>query len=516
MTASSINITVKNFITTFLLFLFATLSSQFFIRLTDNNSSASIIYFLSVFLVSRLTAGYFWGILTSVSAIISVNYFFTFPYNKLDFSLSGYPVTFICMLAVSIITSTMTAHIKQQAKLAYEREERTRLLNQMLNEINTKLLSTNGLTYIIDLTLDYISQFTDSSAIFYLKSPQSGDKGMLRSRSPSHDKIMNSRHEKFIAHWVFENRKPAGVGTDFCGESSCIYLPLIAHDAIWGVIGIYCVNQKPIEENDIICLNLMVSHVAISIERQHLSDSQQLILIETEKEKMRANLLRAVSHDLRTPLTGMIGASETLMKNKQYLSEEEKDKMISYIYEDSNWLLHMVENLLTVTRIRAGSSAVNKTTEPLEEVVAEVIMRIKKRYPKAQIEVKVPDEFIMVPMDATLIEQVIINLVENALKHSESISPVELTAIKDEKYIEFHIADRGIGIREDRMEAIFDGYPHTGNQSSDAMKGIGIGLSICKTIIKAHGGAMSVRNRDGGGAVFTFTLPLKEDRTKAL
>jgi len=504
----SINSNIYNCLKTIILLIFATVASFIFIKIANNNRNVAIVYILAVVLISRLTTGYLWGILASISGVIGVNFFFTYPYYTLDFTENGYSVTFIGMLLISLITSAMTTHIKGQAKQAHEREEETNQLSKMLNEINNKLLSSNGLTYIIDLSLEYVVSFTNSTVVFYSKSPQSGEKGIIKSCNTAHEKTVNSRHEQFIAHWVFEHKIQAGVGTDFCGESSCIYLPLISHDNIWGVLGIYCIGQKTLDDKNISFLYLMISQVAMAIERQHLSDNQQLILIETEKEKMRANLLRAVSHDLRTPLTGMIGASETLMTNKNYLSEGEQDKLIKYIYEDSNWLLHMVENLLSVTRIREGNSSVNKTPEPLEEVVSEAIMRVKKRYPEVQIIVKVPDDFLMVPMDATLIVQVIINLIENSLKHSESNKPIKLLVIKEVSQVLFYIIDRGKGIPDDRLETIFDGYSQTENKSSDSAKGIGIGLSICKSIINAHGGIISARNQVNGGAIFTFSLPI--------
>ncbi len=508
---TTINVTIYDSLKTLIILTLATAISFLFVKITNSNMNVAIYYILAVVLISRFTTGYFFGIIACIAGVIGLNYYFTYPYFALDFTINGYPITFLGMLCISIIISTLTTHIKEQAKQAFEREEKANRLNAMLNEINNKLLSSNGLSYIIELTLEYIVGFINSTVVFYSQSPQSGIKGIIKSCNPTHEKILNSRHEQFIAHWVFENKRQAGVGTDFCGESSCIYLPLISHDNVWGVLGIYCISQKPMEENIINFLNLMISQAAMAIERQHLTDNQQLIIIETEKEKMRANLLRAVSHDLRTPLTGMIGASETLMKNKTYLNETEKDKLISYIYEDSNWLLHMVENLLSVTRIREGNSSVDKIPEPIEEVVSEAIMRVKKRYPDTQIIVKVPDDFLMIPMDATLIEQVIMNLIENALKHSGSSKPIELFVTKEVDQVLFHIVDQGIGIREDRLDSIFDGYTHAKNQSSDSTKGIGIGLSICKTIINAHGGTISVKNQTGGGASFTFTLPLKGD-----
>lgn len=490
------------------LLVLATISSFLYVKISNNTNNVAICYILAVVLISRLTNGYFWGILSALLGIIGGNFFFTYPLFKLDFSQNGGPTTFLGMLFISIVISTLTAHIKEQAKQAYEREESTKQLNAMLNEITKKLLSSTGLDYIINLTLEYISNFIKSTVIFYSHSPQTGDPGIFKTYNPAHDIIFTSHHEQFIAHWVFENHIQAGFGTDFCGESNCIYLPLISHTQVWGVIGIYCKGQKPIEESSISFLYLIISQAAMSIERQHLSDNQQHMMIETEKEKTRATLLRAVSHDLRTPLTGIIGASDTLMTSKHHLSEQEQDKLIGYIYEDSNWLLHMVENLLSVTRIREENSSVNKIPEPLEEVVSEAIMRVKKRYPDAQIIVKVPDDFLMVPMDATLIEQVIMNLLENTLRHSKSMKPTELLVLKEENFVLFHVLDYGIGIMEDRIETIFDGYSHTENQSSDTTKGMGIGLTICKTIVNAHGGTIAVQNKIDGGAVFTFSLPL--------
>ncbi len=487
----------------------ATLISFIFVKITNNNINVAIIYILAVILISRITDGYFWGIISSLAGVISMNYYFIYPFFSFDFTRNGYPITSIGMFSISLITSTTTIHLKELVKQANERNEK----NSKLNEINNKLLTMNGLKNIIELALEYVWELTGSTVVFYEKSPQTGNTGIIKSCNPIHDRLINSHHEQFMAHWVFENKKPAGIDMGFPGYSSCIYLPLLSHDNIWGVIGIYRTAQIQPDKNTISSLNLIISQVAMAIEGQHLSDNQQLIIIETEKEKMRANLLRAVSHDLRTPLTGMIGASETLLKNKKYLSEEAQNKLIEDIYEDSDWLLHMVENLLSVTRIREGNSSVNKTPEPLEEVVTEAITRIRKRYPHADIQAKIPEDFIMVPMDATLIEQVIINLMENAIKYSGNNSPVTLLITKGEEYITFHVMDEGKGIQMSRIESIFDGCSQTENHSSDSSKGLGIGLSICKTIINSHGGNISARNQNNGGAVFTFTLPLEGSLT---
>lgn len=332
---------------------FAFLFSRF---VPENSGNIALIYILALIIIIRFTDGYLPGLISSVIAVVCVNYLFTYPYFELNFTLSGYPITFLEMLSVTLITSTMTTNMKQQARVIAEKD---------------KLLS------------------------------------------------------------------------------------------------------------------------------------------ETEKEKMRANLLRAVSHDLRTPLTSIIGASSSYLENSTLLAEEEKNVIVTHIQEDANWLLNMVENLLSVTRINNQSSKVKKTDESVEEIVSAAILRLKKRFPEAAVNVSVPDELLIIPMDAILIEQVLINLLENAITHSGSTEPI-LCYVEDHPgYVSFHVKDFGIGIDEERLQNIFDGNSYIGNQESDSNKGMGIGLSICKTIISAHNGVIEARNHEHG-AEFYFTLPKDE------
>lgn len=230
-------------------------------------------------------------------------------------------------------------------------------------------------------------------------------------------------------------------------------------------------------------------------------------LAEADKEKMRANLLRAVSHDLRTPLTSIMGALATLEEHDTDYSSEERKKVIHNIYEDASWLLNMVENLLSITRIESGTSRLKKSPEMIEEVVAEAVIRLKKRFPNAEIDVSIPDEIILIPMDAMLIEQVLMNLLENALVHSKSQRPPQLIVENGPNTICFHVIDYGIGIDPEHLNSIFNGT-YT-SSSSDVRKGMGIGLSICKTIISTHKGTLIARNHDSG-AEFLFTLPKEE------
>ena len=236
-------------------------------------------------------------------------------------------------------------------------------------------------------------------------------------------------------------------------------------------------------------------------------------LAEAEKEKLRANLLRAVSHDLRTPLTSMIGASSSYLENEAALPPEEKRKLVSEIYEDANWLLHMVENLLSITRITdGGANVLKKTPEAAEEVLFDAVSTSRKRYPDLQIKTVIPDEFVTAPMDPLLIKQVLLNLIENAYFHARSTKPLECTLSSTEDAIKFCIRDYGTGIAPDRLSGIFDAVPSAPSSAAstvDTRKGMGIGLSICKAIVNAHNGEITARNLTEG-AEFCFTIPKEE------
>lgn len=226
---------------------------------------------------------------------------------------------------------------------------------------------------------------------------------------------------------------------------------------------------------------------------------------EADKERIRANLLRAISHDLRTPLTSIIGSSDSFTENYAALSDQEKLDLVSSINEDSHWLLNMVENLLSITRIQGDTGRVRKEDELVEEVVAEAITRIKKRIPDIEIHVTAPDNILIIPMDSLLIEQVLMNLMENAFVHSETNRPVELQISEESDTITFHVIDYGKGIDEQTLPLILKGEYHV-PKTSDTHRGMGIGLSICNTIVQAHGGQIAAHNH-AHGAEFLFTLP---------
>lgn len=241
----------------------------------------------------------------------------------------------------------------------------------------------------------------------------------------------------------------------------------------------------------------------------------EAIKAEGEKERMRANLLRAVSHDLRTPLTTIYGSATALLENRDSLTEAQKERMLTGIKEDSDWLVRMVENLLSITRIDSGKVKIQKTPVVLEELIDSVILKFRKRYPGQDLELDIPDEIILIPMDAMLIEQVIINILENAVQHAAGMTTLTLRVFVLGGQAIFEIRDDGCGIREDRLPRLFTGYFAPEDQPADSQRrNAGIGLSVCATIIKAHGGDIRAENGKTGGAVFRFTLNLGDSENE--
>lgn len=488
--------------------LLATLIGVFLREFNIGEQNIIMIYILSVLLISRVTRGYIYGIIASILSVLIFNFFFTEPYLTFNAIKAEYPITFLIMLLVALITSTLTVKIKTQAKIAVIRERHT----DILYEINKNLLVTRELENIVELVSDYIVNIFEKSSIIYTLEKNSKMIGKLnRIAGDENSDFMSEEDEKAVAHWVFLNNKPAGAGTDTLMGAGGFYMPVTSQGSVLAVIGISCVDGELNHSNKLF-LKMISSQLAMALERQYLSNEQKEILVESEKEKLRSNLLRAISHDLRTPLTGILGASSAILENGDNIDKKTHDKLILNIQDDSQWLIRMVENLLSVTRINEGTMNVIKTPEAAEEVIGESVNRIKQRFPDLNITVKVPDKLLIVPMDATLIAQVIMNLLENAAKHSDNNSIlVNLKKVGNKAL--FEVVDSGKGISEEDFPYLFESFVPSGGKSSDSSRGMGIGLSICMSIIKAHNGKIEAKNRKEGGANFSFTLPLEGSKS---
>lgn len=497
---------VKNFLLTLSILAVAVATAQVMDYYAFEPAEIILVYTLFIAIISGVTPGYACGILAALACAFFYAFLIVPPKGTFQFSYK-FTLTVFIMLLVTISISVMTARMKKQKEQAVTREQRAALLF----EINQHLLATRDLDRIIRVTSQYLLFHLQRSVVFYMGHPTQDEQGYF-SAFPG-DAIKEDftrRSEVRNATLAFTSKQEvlSRTGTaELEASSHVLYLPVVYHDRALGVIGVSCL-YKSLEEDDRIFLDMLLSQVALSLELERLSQEQTTARTEAERERMRSSLLRAISHDLRTPLTSILGASSTLLESD--LDPATKKELVLDIKDGSEWLIRMVENLLSITRISDDTAKVDKTPEAAEEVVAQAVSIIRSRFPDASIHVKVPEKLLMVPMDATLISQVLINLLENAVKNSHPNDLILVNLKKEEASAIFEVSDHGSGISEELLSGLFEMHPIQPKRSADATRGMGIGLSICETIIHAHDGEIDGRNKESGGAIFTFTLPLEE------
>jgi len=481
------------------------LFTELLLRAGIGTQSLLMVYMLSVLVISSITPTYIHGIMAALFCTFTFDFLVTEPRMNFSFTI-GAPITLFTMLVATFITSTLIIQMKSQAQLAMEREQRA----QLLYEINQKLLAARDTAAIVSLSSDYLISHLKRSVIFYTRDLQPSEDGAYVQAYQNADcSVFHTPKEKKNVHRIFQKTAfESPLSTDDEPGPDVYYVSVSAKGNVLGVIGIDCRGQ-PISQTSLTFVQMLAGQTALALELQYLADERSHILVDAEKEKMRGTLLRAISHDLRTPLTSILGASATIL-DQQDMPPETRSSLAAGIKEDAQWLIRVVENLLTVTRISQENAAVTKSVEAAEEVIAQAVAIVRKRFPDHFIHVHVPDELMLVPMDATLISQVLINLLENAVKNSPPGSLVLVDLKKQGAFATFEINDNGNGIPEALLDNLFEIHTSAEARAVDAAKGMGIGLSICKTIVQAHGGTIEGCNRKKGGAKFIFRLPLQE------
>lgn len=256
-------------------------------------------------------------------------------------------------------------------------------------------------------------------------------------------------------------------------------------------------------------IEAVVAQMSLALDREELVKEKEETKLEFEREQLRSNLLRAISHDLRTPLTGIAGSSNLILSSYDELSREVMIDLVKEINNDSEWLIRLVENLLSMTRIESGKLEIKKNPEIVEEILSESIQHLKSRLNNHKLTVDIPQDVLFVPMDGKLIEQVIINLVDNAVKYTPEGSVVKIKVYRNKNNVYFEISDNGPGINKNDIDHLFETFYKGNKNNADSRRGVGLGLAICKSIVLAHGGDIKVRNNEAGGAKFIFTLPVE-------
>jgi len=458
-----------------------------------------IVYLLSILIIARFTRGYAYGIAASVIATIAFNYFFTKPYYTLSVNDPSYLITFMIMTVTAFITSALTSKVKQNALEAKEKEAESVALFHLTN----KLTDAADIYDIAGITTDTISSIMNCRAGF-LCFDESGqpEQSFIQQQSEGKQVWRKVDDTADLKHRIDGLRDAYDVGEEFYDW------PVYGRETILGILRIPKETAVTMSEPLKRLLRSMIESTALAMDRFFSVQEQQKSREETVQERYRGNLLRAISHDLRTPLSGIMGTSEMLMDMTD--KDDPRYVMVMDIHKDADWLHSLVENILSLTRLQDGRLTITKQPEAVEEVIGGAIGHITKRYPEYEITVKIPDEVLIVPMDAKLIEQVLVNLLDNAIKHTPSDREICITAMEDGNKAVFLIADRGCGIASSDLPNIFKMFYTTRSGRGDSQRGIGLGLTICEAIVKAHGGTIDGHNRiDGQGAEFIFTLPME-------
>ena len=437
-----------------------------------------IIYMLAVLLCARFTTGFVYGLAVSVIATAAFNFFFTAPYHSLQVYDPDYLVTFAVMTTVSLLTSALTSRVKKSVLEIALREKETQALYVLTN----RLSETESTEEIARVTVESIRDVfqTRAELIWF------DDSG--------------------ISETALTQRLEDTDGDCLTDGENCIW-PINGRESRLGLLRIPAEAGQQLGKNQKKLLWSMLECAALAVDQFRAAQERLRYREESEHERYRGNLLRAISHDLRTPLSGIMGTSEMIRDMSQ--EDDPRHALAQGIWDDADWLRSLVENILNLTRLEDGRLVLQKQPEAVEEIIANALEHIAKRAPEREIGVDIPEDLLLVPMDARLIVQVLVNLLDNAIKHTAPEREIRIAVQRDGTDAVFCVADRGDGISPEDLPYIFRTFYTSRHNRADAKRGIGLGLAICDAIVKAHGGTIRAENRTDGGALFRFTLPME-------
>ena len=465
-----------------------------------------IMYVLGVVLISVITTDRIYSLISSVFSVLIFNFLFTEPAFTLQSYDRGYPVTFVIMFLAALLTSSLAVRLKNHAKQAARSAYRTKILF----DTNLLLQQENERNDIVSATANQLIKLLGKNVVFYF--PQDGmlgDPHIFQAAEGTWKEDYISENEKAVATWVLKNNKHAGATTGTLSNAKCLYLAVRVKDNVYGVLGIVIADQ-PLDAFENSILLSILGECALALENEKNAREKEEAAILAKNEQLRANLLRAISHDLRTPLTSISGNASNLLSNENSFDEVAKKSLYQDIYDDSMWLINLVENLLSVTRLEEGRLDLHLSAELMDEVIAEALRHVNRLRIEHHITVENKDEMLIARMDAKLIVQVIINLVDNAIKYTPKGSHIQITSLKQGDRAVVSVSDDGAGISDESKPRIFDMFYSGANKIADSRRSLGLGLSLCKAIIDAHGGEITVSDNIPHGTRFTFTLPAVE------
>ena len=468
-----------------------------------SESNIITIYILGVLVTAVSTSGHLYGAANSLLSVLAFNFFFTEPRFTLQADGPSYPVTFLIMLSSSIIASSLASRVKEQARMAAEKSYYTELLlgsSQKLQTIRTEW-------DCLRLTAEQLSRMFDRPVIYALND---ADKELDFRIEPADEHTLLeklSTEEIGVAKWVQKNNKHAGATTNTLPDSKWLFLSVRGTRGVMGIVGVpiagYVVPDA-FEKNLMVAL---LGECGLSQERIRLEEERNQIALQTQRESLQANLLRAVSHDLRTPLTNINGSVGILMGKDQTLKPEVREQLYTAIDDDTNWLINMTENLLAATQLETDRTKLKTAPELLEDLFQSAVRQLDRRARDHHISVDLEDQTLMASMNAGMIQRVIINMMNNAIQYTPKDSHIILSGTRRKDWVEISVSDDGPGIPDEAKKHLFDLFYTAEQGKPDSKRGLGLGLHLCQSIVNAHGGTITASDHAPSGTTFRFTLP---------
>lgn len=500
----SMSLSFLDVVKSVLILCLATFIGTAFSKLGFTEANIITVYILGVLIISVVTGARVYSLVSSVVSVLVFNFFFTVPKFTLMAYDKGYPVTFLIMFIAALLTSSLAVKLKTQAKQASQAAFRTKVLLDT-NQLLQKALSDHE---IVTNTANQLIKLLNRDIVVYPVTGEGLGIPSLFSVAERNEEVL-SDNERAVATWVLKNNKHAGATTNTLGSAKCLYLSIRVGDMVYGVVGIH-IDSIPLDSFENSVLLSILGECALALENARNSREKEQAAVLAKNEQLRANLLRAISHDLRTPLTSISGNASNLLFNGDSIDTETRGQIYTDIYDDSMWLINLVENLLSVTRIEEGRMNLNLSTQLMDEVIAEALRHINRKSVEHHITVEDGESLLLAKMDARLIVQVIINIVDNAIKYTPAGSNILIRTESRDKFAAVYIEDDGPGIPDEVKPRVFDMFYSGANKVADSRRSLGLGLSLCKSIITAHGGEISVTDNQPQGTIFTFTVPAGE------
>jgi len=456
-----------------------------------------MIYLLGI-VVTSINTGRLPALAATLLSVAAFDFFFVPPHFTFAVADTRFFITFGVMFVVAHVITRLTLRVREQAEASRKREKSTAALYALSQELARERKKDR----IFDTAVKHLNEvFQSQIAVLVLD-----EGGTLSIAKTGVHTFAVDQKELGVAQWVFDNRQSAGRGTDTLPGAKALYLPMIASFGTVGVIGVLPkMPERVFDPEDIHFLESFVNQTAMAMERVLLAKEAHEEHLKLEAQNVRNTFLSSVSHDLRTPLAVVAGAASTLLEKEASLDRQGRLELLQTIHEETDRLERIIRNVLNLTRLESGAITVHKEWQPLEEILGVVLNRLSHRLQERTVVLNVPADLPLLPFDTLLMEQVLSNLMENALRHTPAGTPIDVTAKRQKSGVLMEIADRGPGIPEDEKEAIFSKF----TRSTHTRMGAGIGLAICRAIIEAHGGHIWAENRPGGGAVFKFVIPIE-------